>query len=80
MKISVKVKAGAKTEKIEKDPLGGYNIWVRERPTEGRANEAVIKALAEHFGLPKSAVRIVSGHTAKNKIFELLQHNHAFQK
>lgn len=73
MKFYVKVKAGAKMEKIEKDPLGGYCVWVRERPTEGRANEAVIEALAERFGLPKSAVRIVSGHTAKNKIFEIIK-------
>ncbi|MDP2669294.1 MAG: DUF167 domain-containing protein [bacterium] len=70
-KFSVKVKAGAKTEKIEKDPLGGYNVWVRERPTDGRANEAVIEALAEHFGVSKSAVSIVSGHTSKTKIIEI---------
>ncbi|OGF63050.1 hypothetical protein A2662_00400 [Candidatus Giovannonibacteria bacterium RIFCSPHIGHO2_01_FULL_45_33] len=67
-KISVKVKTGAKIEKIEKDPLGGYNVRVRERPTDGRANEAVIEALAEYFGVPKSAVSIISGHASKTKI------------
>lgn len=73
MRFSIKVKAGAKVEKIEKNPLGGYSVWVRERPTEGRADEAVIEALAEHFGVAKSAVSIVSGHTTKNKIVELLR-------
>ncbi len=71
MKISVSVKAGTKLEKIEKDPLGGYVVWVRERPTEGRANEAVIKALAGHFGVAPSMIRIVSGHASKKKIVDV---------
>ena len=72
MKISVKVKAGARMEKIEKNPLGGYVVWVRERAKEGKANEAVIKVLAENFGVAKSLVRIISGHTSKNKTFEIV--------
>jgi len=38
---------------------------------EGRANENVIKLLAEFFNLPKSRVKIISGHSSKNKVIEI---------
>lgn len=71
MRISVRVKPGAKQDKVEKDLFGGFTVWVKERPIEGRANEAVRLALAEYFGVSRSAVSLVKGHTAKIKIFEV---------
>ncbi|KKT40937.1 MAG: hypothetical protein UW30_C0015G0008 [Candidatus Giovannonibacteria bacterium GW2011_GWA2_44_13b] len=71
MKVSVLIKPGSKQEKIEKNPLGGYFIWVREPAKEGRANEAAIELLAKHFDVPKSSVNLVSGFSSKKKIFEI---------
>jgi len=42
-------------------------VYVRERAIEGKANDAVERALAAHFGEPPSRVRIVRGHTARIK-------------
>lgn len=42
-------------------------VTVRERAIEGAANAAVETALAEHFGVAKRDVRIVSGATARIK-------------
>ena len=41
-------------------------------PAEGgKANAAVIKLLAEEFGIPKSAISIKSGHTSRHKLVSL---------
>lgn len=36
-------------------------------PVDGKANEALREFLADEFGLPKSAVEIVSGQTGRSK-------------
>jgi len=72
MKIQVKVKPGSKTEELSRE---GYSfiVKVKEPPKEGKANQAVIKLLAEHFGVPQSQVRILSGFRSKNKVIEVAQ-------
>lgn len=71
MKIAVKVKAGAKAEKIEKISEDKFSVWVREKPQDGKANYAVRELLANYFNIPKSRIILMSGETAKNKIFEI---------
>jgi uncharacterized protein YggU (UPF0235/DUF167 family) len=41
-------------------------------PAEGgRANDAVVRLLAETVDVPRRSVSLVSGHTARDKVFEL---------
>ena len=40
-------------------------------PVEGEANAALVKLLAKALGVPRSAVRIASGETARVKILEI---------
>lgn len=49
----------------------GLVVYVREPAVDGKANAAVVKLLASHFGVAKSAVRLLRGGTAKHKIFEV---------
>lgn len=81
MKITVIVKAGAKEAKIEQCKIAAASprndsqclvVSVKEPAKEGRANWAIERSLAAHFGVPPSRVRIVSGQTAKTKIVEIL--------
>ena len=72
MKITVRVKPGSKKGSLVQPALdGSLLIFVREAAVEGKANEAVIKLLAAHFGVPKSNVRLVSGHKSKIKRIEI---------
>ena len=82
MKIVVRAKPGAKKEYIKEDPADLFSDWhgerhfvvaVHERATDGQANRAIERALAEYFDVPPSRVRIVSGQTAKEKVVEILQ-------
>ena len=40
-------------------------------PVDGAANDALTAFLAERFGVPRRAVRIVAGQTARAKVVEL---------
>lgn len=68
--IKVTVKPNAKKESIDfKD--GIYEIKVAKPPTEGKANENVIKLIADYFQVPKSYVRIIRGETSRIKFLEI---------
>lgn len=72
MKIQVKVKPNSKTEEVSREG-DDLVVKVREPPREGKANQAVIRLLAEHLGVPKSRVRILSGFSGKNKVIEVAE-------
>lgn len=40
-------------------------------PVEGEANAALIRLLAKALGVPRSAVRLASGETARVKVLEI---------
>lgn len=71
MKISVKVKPKNKCEYIKKIGVVSFEIAVKEVPENGKANRAVINALAEFLNLPASSVGIISGQTSKQKVLEI---------
>jgi len=52
--------------------LHSFIVEVKELAKEGRANRAVTKLLAEHFGVPQSQIRILSGFKSKNKVVEIM--------
>jgi uncharacterized protein (TIGR00251 family) len=72
MKIQVKVKPDSKTEELSREG-DTFIIKVKEPPKEGKANQAVIKLLAEHFGVPQSQIKILSGFRSRNKVIEVAQ-------
>lgn len=72
MKASVIVHPNAKNPRIEKDLLEVLHIYVHEPPLEGKANKAVIQALADYFQTKKSNVILLSGEKTKNKVFEVI--------
>jgi hypothetical protein len=72
MKIQVKVKPGSKTEELGREG-DSFTVKVKEPPREGKANQAVIRLLAEHFSVPRSQVRILSGFRSRNKVIEVVE-------
>jgi uncharacterized protein YggU (UPF0235/DUF167 family) len=70
MKVRVRVHAGARVAKTEQrgDDL---HVWVTAPPVDGKANASVVEALADLHKIPKSAVRLASGHASRTKVFEL---------
>jgi uncharacterized protein (TIGR00251 family) len=72
MKIRVKVTSNARSEEVIKNE-NDYLVRVKEPAREGKANKAMIKALAGYFKVTQSSVRILSGVGGRNKIVEITE-------
>ncbi len=71
MRIIVVVKTRAREELVQKIDGTHYSVSVKALPSEGAANEAVVRVLARHFGIAQSRVTLVKGHSSKQKIFDI---------
>jgi uncharacterized protein YggU (UPF0235/DUF167 family) len=70
--VTVTVKPGSKKGPlVEAADDGSLTLYVRERAVEGKATESVIRLLADHLGVPKSRVELVSGATSRVKRFRV---------
>jgi len=70
--VTVTVKPGSKKGPlVEVADNGSLTVYVRERAIEGKATDAVTRTLAEHLGVPKSRVALVSGATSRIKRFRI---------
>ncbi len=71
MRLRIRVKPGAREEKVSREPDGSLLVSVRARAQEGKANEAVVKAVAAFFRVPKSSVQIHSGLSSRTKVLQV---------
>lgn len=70
--VVVTVKPGSKKGPlVEVAEDGSLTVYVRERAIEGKATEAVLRALADHLDVPKSRVSLISGATSRIKRFRI---------
>ena len=70
--VVVTVKPGSsKGPLVEVADDGSLTVYVRERAVDGKANEAVTRILAEHFGVTRSQVELVSGASSRHKRFRV---------
>ena len=67
----MKVTARAKRPGVEQLSDGTWRVAVSAPAEDGKANAAVIDALAKHLDVPKSAVKIVRGLASRNKEVEI---------
>lgn len=69
--LTLHIQPGAK--KTETAGLHGDALKIRlaAPPVDGKANEALIKFIAEALKLPKSAVNLKSGQTSRRKVLEV---------
>ncbi len=75
MKIFVKAKPNSREEGVEKIDDNNFIVSVKEPPVQGKANLAIRNALAVYFKVGTSSVKIISGHTSRNKIVEIIKYN-----
>jgi len=67
----VKVNPSAKKEGVSVNANEMLEVAVAAPPEKGKANERLIELLAEHFGVAKSKIRIISEHTKRQKVVEI---------
>ena len=70
MNIQVKVIPQARKTLI-KEENGLFKVYLTQPALEGRANEALIATLAEHFGVRRSEIRIIKGLKSRLKTISI---------
>lgn len=64
--IAVRVTPRSSKNRVESTP-DGIRVWVTAAPTDGQANDAVEKAVANALGVAKSRVAILRGDKSRDK-------------
>ena len=77
MKVIVHAKPNARVNTLESLPSPSDRpeeihiaVSVTEPPIQGRANRAIIEVVAEHYQVPVSSLRLVSGFSSRIKVLE----------
>ncbi|MEX6429510.1 DUF167 domain-containing protein [Ferrimicrobium acidiphilum] len=70
-RMSVLVKTRRRTSVLSQLDDGTFLVEIKEGPIEGRANEAIIKLIADFGGVSKSKVAIIGGVKSNHKLIAL---------
>jgi uncharacterized protein (TIGR00251 family) len=70
-RLKLRVSPGARRAGFAGRHGDAWKVRVSEPPEDGRANEAVLRLLAETLDVPRSTVALVSGHASRDKIVKL---------
>ncbi len=72
MRIAITIKPNStKGPLVETQPDGSVLVYVREIASDGQANNALIKILANYYKVPKTHISIIRGHTSRHKLIEI---------
>ncbi len=78
-RLTVRVIPNAKTNEIVGYENGAWKIRLNAPPIEGRANEALVRFLAEKLDLAPSEIEIRKGTTSKIKSLNVPMHEDDIQ-
>jgi len=70
MKIQVKVHANSSQEKIEIKGRTVFEVWLKEKPTDGKANQKLLLLMKKHFN--DRDVKMISGFNGRKKLLEVI--------
>jgi uncharacterized protein (TIGR00251 family) len=70
--LDIRVIPRARRSEFGGERDGRQLVRLAAPPVDGAANAALIAFLAEHFKVPSSRIRIVSGERSRNKRVEIV--------
>jgi uncharacterized protein (TIGR00251 family) len=70
-RVRLRVAPGGVRSEIVGRHGDGWKVRVAAAPEGGKANDAVVRLLADALGVPRARVEIVTGHGARDKLVEL---------
>ena len=71
VRVAVQIVPNAKKSEVIGLFDGALKIRLQAQPIEGKANDALIRFLADRLDVPKSVVLLTHGHTSKRKLLEI---------
>jgi uncharacterized protein (TIGR00251 family) len=70
-RLTLRVSPGAARSVVVGRHGAGWKVRVAAAPEDGKANEAVVRLLADTLALPARGVQIVSGRSSRDKTVAL---------
>jgi len=70
MRMTIRVRPGSARPGVGGEHDGALIVRVSARAVDGKATEAALAAVADSFGIRRSAVRLVSGASSRTKIVD----------
>jgi uncharacterized protein YggU (UPF0235/DUF167 family) len=70
-RVRLRVSPGSGRAEVVGRYADGWKVRVTAAPENGRANDAVLRLLADALSVPRESLAIVSGHSGRDKIVEL---------
>src|SRR5579872_1564460 len=71
MRIAIRVRPGSARPGVGGEHDGALIVRVSARAVDGKATEAALAAVADSFGVRRSAVCLVSGASSRTKIVDI---------
>ena len=71
--MKIKVHPNSKKNRVLRKAEDSFEVFVRAKPVEGKANDALLDLLSEYLKIPRSKVRLVRGAMSHNKIVERIE-------
>lgn len=71
VRLTVQVVPNAKRSEVVGMHDDAVKIRLHAPAIEGKANEALIRFIAEVLDLPRNAVQVIHGHTARRKLVDI---------
>ena len=71
VRLRIKVRPGARQSRVIRKLGEEWKVEIAAPAVDGKANRALVEFLASRWLVPRSAVRIVSGHHSRNKVVEV---------
>ncbi len=71
MILRVKVKPSARVSALSQEPDGSWLAKLKAAPVDSKANEELIRLVAEHFQCRRSDVAIKTGASARLKVLAI---------
>ncbi len=68
MKIKIKLHPNSSQEKIKKLSDEKFEVWIKEKPLENKANLALENLMKKNF---KKSAKVIKGLKSRNKIIEI---------
>jgi uncharacterized protein (TIGR00251 family) len=69
--IRIKVKPNSRVASLEGLPDGTWRARVKAPPVDGKANDELLRLVADHFGLRRAQVSVKSGTSGRLKLVQL---------
>lgn len=71
VRLTVQITPNAKKSEVIGILDDALKIKLQAHPIDGKANEALIRFIANILGLPRRAITITHGHQSKHKLLEV---------